>query len=229
VTIVRKTTGNPTGPTDGTVVYDNTGTSYTDTGLVAGVTYYYMAYSRDLVVNYSSGVGITASLLDTSPPSAISNLTVSADAARSVILNWTAVGEDGMVGTAASYDVRYSTSSITSANFSAATAVGSVSAPKVSGASETLTLSGLNGGVTYYFAIRVIDKNGNISSISNIVTKKTYVTSDLSKDYSVNSVDFGIMMSYWNATTRPAADTNQDGIVNSVDLGIMMSQWAPVY
>ncbi len=54
-----------------------------------------------------------------------------------------------------------------------------------------------------------------------------FYTSDINQipDGAVNSVDFGIMMSSWNYTTKPKADINQDGAVNSVDFGIMMSQW----
>jgi hypothetical protein len=44
--IRRSTTGYPTSPTDGTQVYYDTGTSYNDTGLTAGTTYYYSAWSR---------------------------------------------------------------------------------------------------------------------------------------------------------------------------------------
>lgn len=52
----------------------------------------------------------------------------------------------------------------------------------------------------------------------------TYKAADLNKDGYVNSVDFGILMTYWG-TTSSTADINGDGAVNSVDLGIMMTQW----
>jgi len=42
--ILRKTTGYPTSPTDGTEVYNNTGTTYTDT-ITSGLKYYYSFYS----------------------------------------------------------------------------------------------------------------------------------------------------------------------------------------
>jgi len=57
------------------------------------------------------------------------------------------------------------------------------------------------------------------------VTIPSYQSADLNQDGLVNSVDFGILMSYWNDTSYPVADINQDGLVNSVDFGIMMSQW----
>ncbi len=55
VRIVRQTGGYPTGPNDGTLVYDGTGTSTTDSGLTNGVVYYYAAYAYDTHGNYASG------------------------------------------------------------------------------------------------------------------------------------------------------------------------------
>jgi hypothetical protein len=49
--IVRKTGSYPSSNTDGTVVYEGTGTSYTDTGLVNGTQYYYRAFTFDSVLN----------------------------------------------------------------------------------------------------------------------------------------------------------------------------------
>ena len=57
------------------------------------------------------------------------------------------------------------------------------------------------------------------------INDPTTYSADLNSDGYVNSVDLGILMSYWGDTTRPPADINQDGIVNSVDSGIMMSMW----
>lgn len=223
--ILRRTDGYPTSPTDGTTVYDDSGTSYIDTGLTNGLTYYYTAFSRDIVLNYSSGAQVSATPQDGIAPATINNLAVSSFTSNSVILTWTAVGDDGNSGTAAGYDLRYLTSLITSANWSSASQASGEPAPKANGSSESMTVSGLTNGTTYYLAIRVIDESGNISGLSNVVSLTTYRKSDLNRDNYVNSVDFGILMSYWNSTTRPTADLNQDGYVNSVDFGIMMSQW----
>jgi hypothetical protein len=57
VKILRKTGSAPTGPTDGTVVHQGTGTSAVDAGLTNGTPYYYRAFAYDAVPNYSSGVG----------------------------------------------------------------------------------------------------------------------------------------------------------------------------
>ena len=53
-------------------------------------------------------------------PAAITDLAASDPTEDSVTLTWTAPGDRGNTGTAASYDIRYSTSPITAANFSSA-------------------------------------------------------------------------------------------------------------
>jgi len=225
VKILRKTGSYPASVTDGTVIYDSNGTSYNDTGLTNNTAYYYKAYSRDVVVNYSSGAQVTATPHDVTPPASIGTLSATALTSKSVRLDWTAVGDDGSTGTATNYDIRYSTTAITAANFSSATQVSDAPTPKISGSVETMTVTGLTGNATYYFAIKATDDAGNTGAISNIPSALSYKTADLNNDRIINSVDFGILMSYWNNTTRPLADINQDGIVNSVDFGIMMSQW----
>ena len=52
---------------------------------------------------------------DAVPPAAVSDLAVSGSSLTSIDLSWTAVGDDGLVGTASSYDLRSSTSPITTA------------------------------------------------------------------------------------------------------------------
>jgi len=225
VTILRRVDRYPTSPTDGTQVYDSDGTNYTDTGLTNGQVYYYTAFSRDIVLNYSSGAQTSATPQDATPPASINNLAISSYTSNSVTLTWTATGDDGTSGTAASYDLRYYTSSINASNWNSATQVSGEPFPKTSGSFESMVVTGLNDAATYYFAIRATDSSGNTSGISNVVSVTTYRKSDLNTDNYVNSVDFGILMSYWGSNLRPAADLNQDGYVNSVDFGIMMSQW----
>lgn len=68
VRIVRRTDRAPTGPNDGTIVYDGNGTSYIDAGLTNGVTYYYGAFAYDASGNYSSGSIAFATPSEELPP-----------------------------------------------------------------------------------------------------------------------------------------------------------------
>lgn len=66
---------------------------------------------------------------DVVPPATITDLRVVSASADSVVLEWTATGNDGYVGTAAGYDLRYSTNPITEDNFESAVRVTSVPTP----------------------------------------------------------------------------------------------------
>ena len=105
-----------------------------------------------------------APLPDTTPPSAVTDAGGGLpDDGTSVTLTWTAVGDDGSTGTAASYDLRYSTSAITAANFASATAATGEPAPQAAGSSESFTVSGPASNTTYYFALKVADEVPNWS------------------------------------------------------------------
>ena len=103
---------------------------------------------------------------DVYPPSAVVDLAAQASGAN-VDLTWTATGDDAMVGQAGSYDLRWSASTIQGSNFDSATVVAGTPSPAASGSAETFSVSGLAGGQTYHFAIRVFDDDGNPSAVSN--------------------------------------------------------------
>jgi len=84
-------------------------------------------------------------------------------------LVWSAPGDDADVGTAATYELRVSSSPITLGNWSAASVVGPSQAPRASGTREGFTVRGLSSDSTYYFAIRAVDDAGNWSGLSNVL------------------------------------------------------------
>jgi hypothetical protein len=88
--------------------------------------------------------------------------------AASATLTWTAPGDDGDVGTAAQYDLRYSTSPITPANWDSATPVTGEPTPAAAGATESFTVLGLQPNTMYYFAIKTADEVFNWSDLSNV-------------------------------------------------------------
>ena len=96
---------------------------------------------------------------DTTPPAAITDLRATPLSTTSILLNWTATGNDGTTGTATAYDVRRAASRIpTSAQFNAATAVTSgVPTPAVAGPAQSMTVTGLTLNTAYYFSIKTRD------------------------------------------------------------------------
>ncbi len=160
--------GEPTPLVAGTVQ------SMTISGLAPATTYYFVLKSSDEIGNISGfGNILPSTTADNTPPAGITNLAVTTIATNSAILSWTAPGDDGAVGTATTYDLRYSTSPITSANFASATAVTGEPTPTIAGTTQSMTVSGLNSGTTYYFALKTSDEVPNVSVISNIVSGAT--------------------------------------------------------
>lgn len=89
--------------------------------------------------------------------------------ADSVLLTWTAVGDDSLTGTASAYDLRMGTSPISDAGWSSATQLSGVTAPRPSGSLESFMVRGLTRGTPYWFALKTRDDAGNWSRISNVL------------------------------------------------------------
>ncbi len=111
--------------------------------------------------------------VDNVPPNPITDLVVTSTTSSSVMLAWTATGDDANTGKASSYEIRYSTVPITEANFSTDTLVNNPLSPSDPGTAETFTVTGLDPATTYYFAIKVLDEVPNASGISNVVSAST--------------------------------------------------------
>jgi chitodextrinase len=146
-------------------------------GLSASTTYYFAMKCYD-ATNWASGlsnvVSATTNPLDVAPPAAINTLAAPTVKPNYVTLTWTAVGDDGSVGVAAAYDLRYSTSPIvTEGDFAAATAVPGLPAPKVAGSAETFTVHGLTPSTNYWFAIKARDEVPNWSALGNVASFTT--------------------------------------------------------
>ncbi|HVG59253.1 MAG TPA: Ig-like domain-containing protein [Hyalangium sp.] len=98
------------------------------------------------------------------PAAAVISATVVSSS--SVRISWIAEGDDGNLGTAASYDLRYAATAITNeTEFEAATPF-AIPPPQAAGASESAVVTGLTLTVDHYFALKIIDGAGN-SSLSN--------------------------------------------------------------
>jgi len=89
----------------------------------------------------------------------------------SVTLEWTAPGDDGQVGAAAAYDLRFAEMPISDETWDAATPVRDLPKPAGAGKREKIKVRGLEPGRKYYFAVRAVDEAGNWSSLSNVANK----------------------------------------------------------
>lgn len=144
-------------------------------GLTPLTTYYFMVRAADEVPNWSgfSNVATKTTSGDATPPSAITTLAVTGTTGSTIALRWNAPGNDGSTGTAASYDIRYATTPITSTNWGSATQVSGEPAPAIAGTQQTYTITGLAGSQTYYIAMRATDGAGNVAALSNVVNATT--------------------------------------------------------
>jgi len=96
----------------------------------------------------------------------------------SITLDWTAPGDDGDVGTALSYDMRWAiTRPDTTSNatfttwWNTATPVIGLPLPLIAGTAQSTVVAPVGGfisGRTYYFVLRSTDDVGNVSGFSNV-------------------------------------------------------------
>ena len=128
---------------------------------------------EDVLTSVAGGSYTLSSLSDTVPPANIADLSAGSSSQTSITLAWTAPGNDGSTGTASSYDIRYSTSNITEANWSSATQVTGEPTPSVAGTLESYTAVGFSSSTVYYFAVRTSDEVPNNSGLSNIASVTT--------------------------------------------------------
>jgi chitodextrinase len=155
--------------------------------LSASTTYYYQIVVFDRAGNQSLSINRQFTTIDSHTPDVvapgkITNLVSGSVSQSSAILTWSAPGDDGNVGFASSYYLKYSTAALannasesqTDTWWSAAVDVSGEPAPRQAGTAESLTLAGLSASTRYYVAIRAVDEAGNISSTSNVAS---FVTS----------------------------------------------------
>jgi triacylglycerol esterase/lipase EstA (alpha/beta hydrolase family) len=133
-----------------------------------------VGYSNSPLVSVAAGA-IGASV-DVTPPATVTNVQVYTGR-TTAIATWTAPGDNGNVGTALSYDIRYSGQPITTdAVFNSATQIGAGGCPSPAGSSECVQMMGLPRGSGVYVAMKARDGAGNWSAMSNVgygVTRNT--------------------------------------------------------
>jgi hypothetical protein len=95
----------------------------------------------------------------------------------SIVKTWTAPGDDGYVGVATAYEMRWSTVKPDTTNttpffawWAAATPITGLPAPLVAGSTQSVSIVPPGGWPpgTYYFAMRTSDEVPNWSGLSNV-------------------------------------------------------------
>ena len=141
---------------------------------------------------------------DLSPPSAITDLAITAATTTSVTLRWTAPGDDGTTGTAASYELRWASEPITPATFAAATAV-AAPLPQLAGTVHEVTIAVPPTG-TIYLALRAKDELGNTGELSNVASIALPPATVVFDDGAEAGLGAWQATGLWHVTTRRAAD-----------------------
>jgi len=145
------------------------------TGLDNDQTYWFAVRTADEVPNWSFvSNSVQAVIPDQVEPDAVSDLTASNPGDTTVDLTWTTTGDDANVGTADHFLIRRSSATITEGNWAAATPVaGSIPDPLEAGTEQSMTVTGLALYTLYYFAMKVVDEDGNESALSNVDSATT--------------------------------------------------------
>jgi hypothetical protein len=110
---------------------------------------------------------------DVDPPGMIDDLATTEATSNTMYLSWTATGDDGEVGTASYYELRFSTAPIDDSSWDLATRAGNEPAPEVSGTPQSMEVFQLEAETLYYFAIKAFDEWGNAGPLSNLPSEST--------------------------------------------------------
>ncbi len=122
-----------------------------------------------------------------------------------VWLHWTATGDDGLDGRATGYDIRYRRANYGQINSESrwrnSVQVNGEPTPSISGQRDSMLVTGLTPGESYYFCIKAYDDAGNYSGLSNSPLK-TLPTSGFTLNVQINgpgSVDIHPEKEYYNS------------------------------
>jgi hypothetical protein len=110
---------------------------------------------------------------DTTPPGAITDLIADAES-LSVMLRWTAPGNDGATGRATAYEIHCGNTDLVSpTNWSSWPILPSPPVPHTAGTAESLRVQGLAPASQYIFCVRATDAAGNWAAASNLPIAQT--------------------------------------------------------
>ena len=144
-------------------------------GLPEGSTWWFALRVVDRAGNRSAVSNADSAQVPGLAPATITDLRVIAVSESTVVLTWTATGDDGVVGRPLAYRVAGSTSVFDEASFNAAPLQIRRPARKDPGAAETLLVERVASGRRWRFAVRAVDRTQTLSDISNLAEAFTLV------------------------------------------------------
>ncbi|MCW7505581.1 SBBP repeat-containing protein [Leptospira paudalimensis] len=147
-------------------------------GLTPDTLYYFCIRAVDDNGNFNQWNGTvsakTYTTPDMVPPADIVSVTATSLGIDKIQLNWTAVGDDGNLGSAQSYEIFRSTSPIlTDTQCRSAVLVPNTVASNPSGTPLSFTVSNLGDNTVYYFCIVAVDESNNYSTWNGMTTATT--------------------------------------------------------
>ncbi|MBV6397196.1 MAG: hypothetical protein HFACDABA_02801 [Anaerolineales bacterium] len=137
-------------------------------------------------------------LWDFDPPASVTDLTGTVSSTGKVSLTWSATGDDSLFGSPLSYgrvhhnEIRYRLTpfAVFPADWdSASPYTNTTTTPLPSGSKQTLNITGLAPGVTYYFMVVGVDEAGNMGDPSSSSFVSVVTTASSSGAYGVGLYD----------------------------------------
>ena len=176
--------------------------------LPSGRDIYFTLKTYDEVPNESglcdNAVGTTGT--EYMVPAEVDDLRAIAINETDILLTWTAPGDDGYLGTASQYDIRYDRVRVTPFAFSVATEVTGEPAPKPAGQTDSCVVSGIDPDQNYYFALRTADELPSWSRVSNVAPSMGWNNQIMASPSTVNvdPVNGNDPVEIWFRTPEPA-------------------------
>lgn len=115
-------------------------------------------------------LGTLVRVQDQIPPAPVTDLAVDKTGWNGAVLRFTAVGDDGTEGRAASYELRVTSAPLSADGFDRAPRTTARVHPAPAGHVEHILVRDLEPEVTYWFALRAVDDAGLQGPVSNWVT-----------------------------------------------------------
>lgn len=161
---------------------------HTITGLAVGQVYVFAlraSTNPDVWSDFSNLVVATAAeQWDTTAPAPVDDLQFWSTETTSLTVTWSRCGNDGSIGQATGYEVRYATTAFDESGWDQATPATGQIVPNANPDRLQTTITGLQEGQSYHIGARARDEAGNVSTLAGTLVLATgqartwYVTVD---------------------------------------------------